>query len=382
MENVQNRLKILYVITKSNFGGAQRYVYNLATNLPKDSFDVAVVLGGEGTLTKRLERESVRYISVRSMQRDVNLFKEIRTFFELIAIFRSEKPNIVHLNSSKAGGLGALAGRICGIKQIIFTAHGWPTREDRSRFSRLTITLFSWLTAVLAHTVITVSETDFREALVWPFMKKKLVKIYNGLLPFSLLNRDTARQTLYLNHPNFLQLGTLAELHPNKNLARAIEAVADYNKQTDKPIEYTIISDGEERENLERLIEKLGVSEFVHLVGFRENAPELLSAFDIFLLPSHKEGFPFALLEAGYAGLPVIATKTGGIPEIIDDGQTGILVYPPTASHLRDALRLVSSPLRTDLGIALKRKVQEKFMFAQMFEKTLQLYLPKPLKIP
>jgi glycosyltransferase involved in cell wall biosynthesis len=371
----KHRRKILYVITKSNFGGAQRYVYNLASNLPREVFEVAVVLGGSGVLMERLKNQNVRTIPVPSMGRDMHVFKDVITFLKLVRIFRLEKPYIVHLNSSKAGGLGALAGRMTGVKHIIFTAHGWPTRESRPFFSRLLITFFSWLTAVCAHHVVTVSDADYHEASSWPFMKTKLVKIHNGVVPFPVLKRAEAQRELHIGHPNLLQVGTNAELHPNKNLASAIEAVALHNQQAHRPIEYTIISDGEERNNLENLIEKLGVKEFVHLAGFRKNATELLSAFDIFLLPSLKEGLPFALLEAGYAGLPIIATKTGGIPEIIEDGKSGVLIQPPTPERIYEALRTISNPLRTDFGITLKKKVGEHFMFPRMLKETLELYL-------
>lgn len=110
LSNTQHAKKrILYVITKSNWGGAQRYVYDLATGLPKDHFAISVACGGQGLLKDKLEIAGIKIIPIPYFQRDINITKEFYSFVELIKIFRTEKPDIIHLNSSKAGVIGALA---------------------------------------------------------------------------------------------------------------------------------------------------------------------------------------------------------------------------------------------------------------------------------
>ena len=123
--------KILYVITKSNWGGAQSYVYTLATAAKDAGADVAVAFGGTGgagATTGRLELElqkvGIRTVFVKSFMRDISFFKEFRVLGELVRIFKTERPDIVHLNSSKAGGIGALAARLAGVGRIVFTSHG------------------------------------------------------------------------------------------------------------------------------------------------------------------------------------------------------------------------------------------------------------------
>jgi len=130
-ENIKERRKILFVITKSNWGGAQRYVFDLATNLPKDKFEVVVAFGGTGEpgaqtgmLHKKLEGAGVRTITLTYFTRNIFLLFDIRAFFELISLLRKERPDILHLNSSKAGGFGSVAGRVTLIPNIIFTSHG------------------------------------------------------------------------------------------------------------------------------------------------------------------------------------------------------------------------------------------------------------------
>jgi hypothetical protein len=111
------KTKLFICITKSNWGGAQKYVFDLATNIPGSDYDITVLLGGNGDLAKNLEKAGIRVINLAHSQRDIDVGKEFNLFFELIKIFKKEKPDIIHLNSSKMGGVGALAGRICGIKK-------------------------------------------------------------------------------------------------------------------------------------------------------------------------------------------------------------------------------------------------------------------------
>ena len=175
-----SKKKVLYVITKGNWGGAQRYVFDLATGLPKDEFEVAVALGEPalsagkpGLLADKLKSASVMIYYISSLGRDVSFGKDTTSFFELYRLFKKEKPDIAHLNSSKAGGVGALAARLAGVHKIIFTAHGWPFWEQRNFLMRGAIWFFSWLTALLSHTVIVISDYDLRVARRMPFTSSK-----------------------------------------------------------------------------------------------------------------------------------------------------------------------------------------------------------------
>ncbi len=124
-------MKTLYVITKSNWGGAQKYVYDQAAmRIKYPDAKVAVLAGGNGELCDRLEKIGVPVYHIPNLERDINIFKEFSVFIALLKTYRSTKPNTIHLNSSKIGGIGALAGRVHNLfskqkAKIIFTAHGW-----------------------------------------------------------------------------------------------------------------------------------------------------------------------------------------------------------------------------------------------------------------
>ncbi len=301
--------KILYVITKGNWGGAQRYVFDLATNLPRNEFDVSVAFGQQGRLAAELVKTSTVTHTIHSLERDVSLNADIKSFFELRRLFKKEKPDIVHLNSSKAGGIGALAARINGVPKIIFTAHGWPFWEDRGLPAKAAIWLLSWMTALLSHHVIVISDYDLAVTKHMPFVSRKAVRIHNGIGPIEFGSGEHIRKAF----PSGVQItGTIGELTQNKNQIALIEQA-----KKDPSLYVAIVGEGELREMLQKKITEYGLQERVKLFGFVP-ANEVLRGFDSFSLPSKKEGLPYVLLEAKLAGLPITANRVGGIPEILD----------------------------------------------------------------
>lgn len=375
------KLKILYVITKSNWGGAQRYVFDLATSLPKTKFDVVVALGGTGELGQKLIEVGIRVVQIQRLRRDIGVIDDIATFFELIKIFIREKPAIIHLNSSKAGGLGGLAGRITGVRKIVFTAHGWAFNEERNVVSKFLIRCASWLTVTLSHTTIAVSDYDRNQAERMLFLKHKIVRIHNGVRKIKFPAKNTAREALLLERAaslgKTLWIGTIAELHNNKGLSYAIKAVKKLKEKTGiEKFVYVIIGEGEERGALEKLIKETNLRNEIFLVGKKEEASSLLHAFDIFILPSIKEGLPYVILEAGVAKLPVIASAVGGIPEIIQDMKSGILVKPKHGDEIALALEfLLANPQkRTEFGEKLKEYVANNFSLEKMTDEVSRFY--------
>lgn len=370
--------KVLYTITKSNWGGAQKYVFDIATHLPK-RLEPVVALGGKGSLAKKLEEKNIRLVTVESFQRDINILKEIESFFELLRIIKDEQPDIVHVNSSKAGGLGALAARLLGVRRIVFTAHGWAFKEDKNPLSQLIIKLSSWATVVLSHKAITVSEEDREQAEWMPFVQNKISTTHNGIESPIFKNKDEARDFLKQRANEKLNAGTwigmIAELHKNKGVGYAIEAFSKLAEKNNDVV-LTIIGEGEERERLESLIAKKGLNKRVFLVGDIPNAAEYLKAFDIFMLTSVKEGLPYTLLEAGLAELPVVATCVGGVPEIVDDMASGIIIKPKSSEEIQNAVLYLmeNKEKRLSFGQTLREKIERDFNLKNMLNKTVKNY--------
>jgi glycosyltransferase involved in cell wall biosynthesis len=302
--------KILYLVTKGNWGGAQRYVFDLATALHAKGARVSVAYGAPGQLGGKLRAAGIRTIELPALARDVSLFADIRSYRQIARMLRTERPDVLHLNSSKAGALGALAGRLAGVPCIIFTAHGWAFNENRNLLSRGIIWLISWFTALLCHHIIAVSNHELRAAKRMPFCAKKAVRIYNGIdLHMSFGSGEIIRNAF----PAGVQItGTVGELIKNKNQTALIEEA-----RTKPDMYVAIVGEGELRGVLEKKIKEYGLEQRVKLFGFLP-ARDVMRGFDRFALPSIKEGLGYVILEARAAGLPIVANRVGGVGEALD----------------------------------------------------------------
>ncbi|MEX2340901.1 MAG: glycosyltransferase, partial [Candidatus Paceibacterota bacterium] len=338
------------------------------------------LVGGDGPLSTKLREAGIRIISLQSLQRDISLIKEIRSFFELWRIIRAEKPAILHINSSKAGAIGSLVGRLAGVPKIIFTTHGWAFNEERPFWQRLILKKIHWLTVLLSHQTIAVSK-EVKRQMNWPFTQKKMTVIYNGREIKNLHSRDDSRTFITKKEPRLEKFKddfwsmTIAELHPIKRHDAVIEAMREVVKEFPNT-RHLIISDGELKESLKRKIRQAGLDENVFLLGSILEAAEYLKAADLFILASRSEAMPYVIIEACIAGLPIIATRVGGIPEVIENEKSGLLIEPLNNMALIKAIL----ELRSNKGLrntmasgALERS--NDFAFEKTLQKTIELYL-------
>lgn len=380
---IQKQKKIIICITKSNWGGAQKYVFDIARELSKNrEVELSVLLGGDGELRKKLEEINIRNIILKNSDRDLGIIKDIKLFFELLKLFKKEKPDIIHLNSSKIGFVGSLAGRVSKIKNIVFTAHGWVFNEDRNFLQKKIFKFLHILTIIFSHKTIAVS--DIVKKQIGKYYYKKIVVIKNGISDINFIEKKSARESLTIKilqkNSSVVEkltgtptwIGTISELHKNKGIEYAIEAISKIKEN----IIFVIIGEGEERRKLEELSIKLGSSNKIFLIGKIENASSYLKALDIFTLTSITEALPYVLLEAGKAKLPVIASKVGGIPEIIENNISGILTNAKNPEEIKNTiLSLIKNTEKMNiLSHNLKKKVDNDFKEKDMFKKTFEVY--------
>jgi glycosyltransferase involved in cell wall biosynthesis len=226
---------------------------------------------------------------------------------------------------------------------VIFTAHGWAFNEDRPGWQKLVIAYLHWLTVMLSHQTIAVSRAMV-EQMKWPLATRKMTVINPGRTVPEFQGRLQARTTLTLAHPALndyvadVWLMIVGELHPIKQhqcLFAALEQLLD-----DYPrVRLLCIGDGELRSQLDEYITEHNLADNVFLVGHLSEAATILKAADLFVLPSLSESYGYVVHEAGLAEVPIIASKVGGITDIISDDSEGTLITPTNPAELTEALR-------------------------------------------
>lgn len=370
------RKRVVHLITKGEpFGGAQHYTYTLATSLPKETYESVVLTGKGDELVTRLTKAGIRSEHIPHLERNINLFGEIKAFFGLVRTLKELKPDILHTNSSKAGLLGAVAGRIARVPRIIFTGHGWSSNEKRPWIIRKLFLLLHWVTIVLSDRTICVSKKTKNDVSGLPSVRDKTCVVYNGITPFETLSREHAREYLQklsgTRSDEAFWLGTISELHKNKGLDLIIIALKDIKT----PFLFFVIGGGEKMAELQALIQEYHLEEKVFLLGDIPDAKKYLKAFDIFTLTSRTEALPYTILEAGLAGVPILATRVGGIAEIITNGVDGVLVRPNSEDIYQGLSYIISQPQkRAAYAQKLQQKIQKDFSLTQQISQTMKVY--------
>ncbi len=369
-------MKILYIITQSEFGGAQRNVFDLACALAKEH-KIVVAAGSNGELLSRLQEKNIEIHHLKHLKRAINPYSDILAVFEIYSLIHTIQPDIVHLHSSKAGVVGAIASKCASTAKVIYTAHGFVFNEP-GFFPKKE--MFIWAEKIsgwFKNQIICVSEKDRQSALTYHIASKyKLATIHNGLAEINFVSKEEAKNTLDITHLKSKKIiGTIAHFYPVKGLDYLINAAPEVIAKHPDTL-FLIIGGGQEHSKLQALILKNKLTDNILLIDEIKNASQFVKAFDIFVLPSLKEGFPYAILEAMQAEVPIIASRVGGISEQIEDTISGLLVQPKNSHELAAKINLLieNKELADKLVKNAKARVKNEFSIQEMIEQTEKTY--------
>ncbi len=358
-------VRVLHLITELEHGGAQHALLRLIEQGAGSRFQpmVACWYGGEGAVAQLLRAAGVRVVDL-GMGRG----GRVQPMVSLWRLLCAERPQILHTWMFHANVPGRVLGRLAGVP-VVISSERTMGQEGQAR------RLLNRATAPLADRITCVSATVAEHArTVLRLPAAKLVVIPNGI---DLADFPAPAEQGAHPAPERLRIGYVGRLAPVKGVDVLVEAAAQLAAQADlPPWELRLIGDGELRAPLEQQIAAHGLGERVRLLGARDDIPAQLAELELFVLPSRWEGMPNAALEAMAAGLPVVATRTGGTPEVVADGATGLLVAPESAAALAGALRrlLLDAELRRRLGAAGRARVQEQFTLERTAATTHALY--------
>ena len=348
--------RIVHVSLGTNVGGMEKLLVEFARLTDRDRYKLSFVsLQERGELASQIESHDWPVIAF-----DKSEGLKPALVVKLASYLRSVAPEILHTHNTAGFVYGVAAGVIAGIPRIIHTRHG-QRFESSSRQTRLFRLMSRWVDRV-----VTVSSDARRLTIEEGIAAEKTIAIRNGV--------DLDRFSLPAK-PSPGRIAVVARLSPEKDIASLVHAVKILEREAAFS-HLDVIGDGRERESLESLVTTLGLSDRVHFHGIRDDIPAVLANASIFVLPSLTEGISLTLLEAMAAGLPVVACKVGGNPEVVQDGESGFLVPPGDPSALAGAILKLyqDSQLAAKLGQAGRRRVEQHFCIHQMIASYENLY--------
>lgn len=359
----KKKIKIMRIITRLNIGGPSIHAILLTKGLNNERFESLLTIGTnekkEGYMDYLAKERDVHMNTIPELQRDINLRNDIIAFYKILKLVRKYKPHIIHTHMAKAGIMGRVAGLITGVPVRIHTFHG---HIFHSYFGWLWTKIFILIEKIMA------KFTD-RIIVVSKCIKNELCERFR----ISDANRTTVIDLgldldLYLDidrlrgrfrnsfgvSSDIVLVGCVGRLTPIKNHKLLFEAIyvlkRKYKLSTAK---FLLFGDGELKELLQHYAELLDICELVSFLGWHKDMAMVYADLDIVVLSSLNEGTPLSLIEAMAAKRPVVATAVGGVPDIIENDKSGLLVSNMDANEFADSIfKLIrNEELRTKMGL-------------------------------
>lgn len=385
------KIKVVHVITRFDKGGSAENTFLTVKGLDKSRYEVILVRGlsdeshmgaaeskavEEGL--REIQRKGIRIRTIPALIRKIQPLSDFHAFIDLVKIFREEKPHIVHTHTSKAGILGRWAAFLTGVPVIIHTPHGHVFWGYFHKYVTLIYVLLERLTAKITDSIITLTEQEKRDHLRFQIAREyKFSVIHSGVEVNKFFhvpqNSTEIKLKLGIAKESFV-IGTVGRLTHIKGQRYLIEAAARILTAR-RDMVFIILGDGELMTDLRMLAHTLGIKEKVLFLGWRSDVAEIISTFDVFVLPSLNEGMGKVLIEAMAVGRPIIASDVGGIPDLVIHDKNGLLVPPADPESIAMAIEtLYRDPLRREKMGESGRIIAESYSAISMIQKIDRLY--------
>lgn len=352
------RLTILYLDTEKVWRGGQEQLYDLMTGIEARGHAVWLAGPRESSLFQRASVANVRVVPF-----DQRLELSVAAFLRIWKILKGGHFDVVHSNTPRTIITAALAARLTGTRAVFCSR-----RVDFPLSSRLSRLKYNWTT----DRILTISSA-IKQTLARGGVKPSIIDVvYEGV---DLDWIDKQKTEPLDRSSQGLAVGTVAHLSPEKGHSHLLDAVEILSHSFNR-FHLFLVGDGKMKEALIERVSRLGIGDLVTFTGFRTDCEALMKQFDVFCLPSLSEGLSSAILAAMANRLPVVSTSVGGIPELVVDAETGILVPPGKPDRLAEALgKLLENPeLRSRMGEAGRRRIEEHFTVDHKLDSTLKSY--------
>ena len=383
----EQRTKVLRVIARLNMGGPALHVAYLASGLREHGYDTTLVAGslarGEDSMEFVADELGVKVERLRGLRRDISPIRDVLAVLRLAQLIRRERPTILHTHTAKAGAVGRLAALVSGDARPPIVVHTFHGHVLRGYFGPLRTLGFRLLERWLARgtdALVAVSpevRDDLVRLGVAPREKFTVVRLGIELeerLGGASNGRDETRRVLGIG-PERFTVGWIGRMTGVKRTGDVLLAFKELRERGVDAV-LCMVGDGPEREQVEQRAHDLGIMRDTLFLGYQENVAPFYSAFDAMILPSGNEGTPVSAMESLAAGRPVVATRVGGVPDVVRDGEDGFLVELGDVRELAGALaRLADDPeLRVRMGEAGRARVLPRYAVQRLVDDVDRLY--------
>jgi len=380
------RVKVLRVIARLNMGGPALHVAYLTAGLRERGYDTTLVAGtlarGEDSMAFVAHDLDVPVVTIPELGREISPVRDLVATVRLAGLIRRERPQIVHTHTAKAGTVGRLAALLAGGRRPPIVVHTFHGHVLRGYFGPVRSRFFRWLERWLArHTTALVAVSpQVRDDLVALGVAppEKFAVIRLGIeLEQRVADGDSRTATRrYLGiPPDRFAVGWIGRMTAIKNTEDVLSA---FKRLRDRGVEATLcmVGDGPDRPQLEQRAHELGIMRDTLFLGYQQEVAALYAAFDALVLPSSNEGTPVSVIEALAARTPVVATRVGGVPDVVREGEDGFLVDTGDTEALAERLaRLADDPqLRERMGDAARDRVLPRYAVARLVDDVDRLY--------
>lgn len=337
-------IKVLHPITRLIIGGAQENtILTAAYHNTNGRYQVEIVsgpqTGPEGSLIEEIRQRGTPLTILPELRREISPINDLRAVQKLRRMMIDGRYQIVHTHSSKAGVLGRWAAHLAGIPIIVHTVHGWSFHGRMPPTKRQMYILLEKFAAQFSQAMIVVSPRDIEKGLAEGIGRREdyhLIRSGVELDRFGHPQTPPAVVRQQLGIPTDVPVvGSVTRLSPQKAPLDLVAATSHIHKQR-PDVWFVIVGDGPLRAEVEAELAAVGIANRVVLTGLRRDVPELMAAFDIFVLSSLWEGLPRVLPQAMATGLPIVATRADGSAEAVVDGENGFLVEPGQPESLAE----------------------------------------------
>lgn len=354
------------------YGGGERYLELLFERLDRTQYRPLLICPEPGSFVGRMEARGVETHLVHLAP----LFNPF-ALWRLTRLLVQQRVTILQTHGARSNFYGRIAGRLAGVPVIISTVHNSLKDYEVSAFTRKVYAAALRLTLSLDQRIICVSDATRRDVIdECSAAEAKVQVVHNGIDPSAFPaqpDRQKVRQELGLGQrPVLVTIARLTDAKGHRYLLAALPSLLDRWPE----LCCLFVGEGELEDALQRMARELGVERACRFVGVRTDIADILAAADLFVLPSLSEGFPFVLLEALAMGCPVVASRVNGIPELIEEGKTGLLVPARDPHSLASAiLKLLSDPAAASrMGAAGRMVVRERFTADRMVANTTAIF--------